>query len=369
MKLRTFMLAVVSLGLVPLLVVAGVVIWWAHEDERRAMERALLYHARALSVAVDREVAASLAGLTGLATSAALDSADLGKFYEEARLAREAHRRWLTVALVEPSGRQVLNLLRPLGSALPSAAGLEAFQRTLRMGEPQVSDLITDPTAGRRVIVVTMPLLRDGHIRHVLAAVMAPETFDSALAAAGIDDGSVGTIVDRNGIVVAATPGQEQRVGGPASAGFLSRARDREEAVFTGSIAEGSTAYTAVSRAPRSQLMGAIAVPSEQIEGPVRRSLWLLSAAAVGAFALSLGVAQLVGRRFSGRLRRLASAVDAFGRGETAPELPEFTLTELASVSRGLGDVMTLLQARRRSCGSRSSATGPRSSATRPGCA
>ena len=63
---------------------------------------------------------------------------------------------------MDPSGRQVLNLLRPLGSPLPSVDGLEAFQRTLRTGEPQVSDLVMDPTAGRRVIAVTLPLLREG---------------------------------------------------------------------------------------------------------------------------------------------------------------------------------------------------------------
>lgn len=93
MKLRTFLLAVVSLTLVLLLGVAGIAIWWAHQDERRDMERALLYHARSLTVTADREVEISLAGLKGLATSNDLDSADLRKFYEQARLAREAYRR------------------------------------------------------------------------------------------------------------------------------------------------------------------------------------------------------------------------------------------------------------------------------------
>jgi hypothetical protein len=56
------------------------------------------------------------------------------------------------------------------------------------------------PTAGRRVIAVTLPLLREGKIRHVLVAVMTPESFASVLAAAHIDGGVVGTIVDRQGV-------------------------------------------------------------------------------------------------------------------------------------------------------------------------
>lgn len=346
MKLRTFLLAVVGLTLVPMLGVAGIAIWWAHQDERRAMEQALLYHARSLTLAVDREVDTSLVGLKGLATSSDLDSADLRRFYEQARLAREAYRRWLTVALVEPSGRQLLNLLHPLGSPLPSVAGLETFQRTLRTGEPQVSDLVMGPTAGRRVIAVTLPLLRDGKIRHVLVAVLTPESFASVLAAAHIARGTVGTILDRNGIVVATTQGQEQQVGHPATAGFVASAREHEEMVFTGPTAEGATAYTAFSRAPRSQFTVGIAVPSEQLEGPLRRSLWLLLGGTVGALVLSLGLAHVAGRRFTGRLRRLMLALNAFGRGETVPELPQFRLAELKGVSGALGEAMELLQNR-----------------------
>jgi two-component system, sensor histidine kinase len=345
MKLRTFLLAVVGLTLVPMLGVAGVAIWWAHQDERRAMEQALLYQTRSLSVAVDREVETSLAGLRGLATSSDLDAADLRKLYDRARLAREAYPRWTTVALADPSGRQALNLLRPLGSLLPSVAGLEVFQRTVQTGEPQVSDLVTDPTAGRRVIVVTLPVLRDGKARHVLAAFMTPESFASALAAAQIAGGTVGTIVDRNGAVVATTHGPEQ-VGKPAPAGLISRARERDEAVFTGPAPEGSTVYTAFSRAPRSRFTVGIAVPGEQVEGPLRRSLGLLTAGAVGALVLSLGLATLAGRQFAGRLRRLRNAFSAFGRGETVPELPVFRLAELAGVSGALGEAMALMQTR-----------------------
>jgi hypothetical protein len=64
----------------------------------------------------------------------------------------------------------------------------------------------------------------------------------------------------------------------------------------------------------------------------LRRSLWLLSGGAVGAFALSLSLAHIAGRQFAGRLRRLRTAFEAFGRGETVPELPELRLAELSGL-------------------------------------
>ena len=345
LRLRTFLLAVVGLTLVPLLVVAGVAIWWAHRDERREMEQALLARARALTVAVDREVETSIAGLRGLATSDELDSADFRKFYDQARLAREANSRWLTVALVDRSGRQILNLLHPVGDALPSVAGFEAFQRTVRTGEPQVSDLVMGPTAGRWVVAVTLPVQRGGTLRYVLVAILTPESFASVLGAAQMPGGGVGTIVDRKGIVVANTR-DPKRVGQPAAAGFVSRAQRQEEAVLAGTALEKWDAYTAFSRAPRSQFAVAISVPVELLDGPLRRSLWLLSATAVAACALSLLLAMLAGRRFAKRLGALGDAFKAFSRGEAVPELPTFQLAEISGVTHALGEAMSLLQAR-----------------------
>lgn len=93
-------------------------------------------------------------------------------------------------------------------------------------------------------------------------------------------------------------------------------------------------------------LTAEVTVPSQQLEGPLRRSLWLLAGGAVGAFVLALGLAHLGGRRLAGRMRRLTSALNAFARGETVPELPEFTLDELAGVSAALREAMALLQTR-----------------------
>ena len=49
------------------------------------------------------------------------------------------------MALVEPSGQQVMNLLQPPGATLPNVIGLETIRRTVQTGEAQVSDLVTSP--------------------------------------------------------------------------------------------------------------------------------------------------------------------------------------------------------------------------------
>jgi PAS domain S-box-containing protein len=346
MRLRWYVLALVGLTLVPLALVATVVVWWAHRDERTDLEQGLLERARALAVAVDREVETSVAALEGLATANELDTGNLKPFYEQARRAKEMHARWLSVILIGPSGQQLLNLLRPLGTPLPSLADTEVFRRTLRTRTPEVSNLFMGPTAHRWLIAVNVPVLRDGTLRYVLSATLAPDGFASLLAAAQIPADSLGTIIDRRGIIVARTKDAEQRIGTPTDGQFIALARQQDEAVFPGRTLDGWNAYRAFSRAGRSQLAVAIAVPAERVDAPLRRSLWALSATAVAAFGVALGLAVLSGRRITRRMGALAHALTAFGRGATVPELPTFWVTEFRGVAHALGDAMSLLRAR-----------------------
>jgi PAS domain S-box-containing protein len=343
-RIKWFLLAVVSVTLLPLAAVAVLAIWLAHRDGREDLNQALLDRSRALAVAVDREIETSIAGLEALGTSSDLESADLRRFYEQARRVRDVHRHWLTVALIDPGGRQLFNLLRPLGSPLPSVADSELFQQTVRTLAPAVSDLLVGATSQRLRIAVNVPLLRDGKPRYILSAVMTPEGFSSILAASPVPAGSMVSIVDRRGVVVASTRDQDLRVGKPASASALPR--EQEEAVFAGRTLEGEGAYTAVSRAPRSQFAVGITVPAAQLEVPLWRALWLISGTTVAAFALALGLAVVAGRLVARRMGGLARALTAFGQGEEAPALPRFWMVEFQGMADSLASAMALLRAR-----------------------
>jgi len=346
MRLRWSILALMGIALVPLVLVAALVVWRAHRDERKNLEHGLLERARALAVGVDREVDICIAALEGLATADALDTGQLKPFYEQARRAKELHPWWLSVVLIDPSGRQLMNLLRPLETPLPSLAETEVFQRTLRTRAPEVSDLFMGPTAHRWLIAVNVPVLRDERLRYVLSATMAPDGFASLLAAAQIPADSLATIIDRQGIMVARTKDAEQRVGTPAEAAFVALTRQQDEAVFPGPTLDGWNAYRAFSRARRSQLAVAIAVPAELVDAPLRRSLWALAGTAGAAFGVSMGLAVLAGRRVSRRMGALAAALNAFGRGETGRELPTFWIAEFRGIAHALSDAMSLLRAR-----------------------
>lgn len=345
MKLRWYLLALISITLGPLALGAAFVVWRAHDEERHNIEQALRQRAQALAIAVDREVETCIATLEGLAMSDHLDAGDLPRFYAQARRAKDAHPHWLSVVLMDPTGRQLLNLLRPLGTSLPSMAGIEVFQRTVATGQPAVSELFMSPTAGRWLVAINVPVLRDGRLRYVLSAGVSPDGLAALLGPAQVPAGGIGVIVDRKGVVVAHSRDPD-RIGKAAPESKVDSGERTEQAVIRLRTGEGGDAYTAFSGAPRSQLTVGLAVPAEQVDAPLRRSLQRLLAAAVAVFGVSLGLAVAVTYRLTRRTAALGRALDAFGRGEPVPDLPRFWVNEFKGVTRALRDAMTLLQAR-----------------------
>src|SRR5712664_2656672 len=108
MVLRRHLMILTALTILPLLAFATWIVVKLHADERARAERALTDTARALSLAVDRELIALAAALESLAMSKALDTDDLRSFHHQAQTLRAKQPSWSTLLLAEPSGMQRL---------------------------------------------------------------------------------------------------------------------------------------------------------------------------------------------------------------------------------------------------------------------
>ena len=106
MKLRPHLVALVLVAVVPIVLFATVVVVLLWQTDRRGTEERLRNTARALALAVDREVVSAVSSLEILASSQRLDHGDVAGFYAEARRALESQRRhgWATIVLTSASG-------------------------------------------------------------------------------------------------------------------------------------------------------------------------------------------------------------------------------------------------------------------------
>jgi len=119
MKIRYFVIAIIAGTLLPLLILAAVTIVTLARQHEEYAERSMLDTTRALSLAVDRELIASIRALEVLAADDSLDSGDLERFYGQAARALKSFPKWETILLLDTTAQQLINLRRPFGVPLP----------------------------------------------------------------------------------------------------------------------------------------------------------------------------------------------------------------------------------------------------------
>ena len=343
MALRRHLVILAALTILPLLVFTTWTVLEMHREERARAERALTDTARALSLAVDGEIAAVVAALESLATSRDLDSGNLRAFHAQASALQARQAGWTTIALTEAGGAGVLNVLRPLGAPLPPIGGdPEDLRQVVTTGRPVVSDAFVGPLSGQWVIAIRVPVVKDARVRSVLSATVHTRELHDVLLGQRLPSAWIGTILDRKRVIIARTRGEEQFVGQPASARLLAASARASEGWYRGLTKEGTSTYSAFSRSPRTGLTVALGVPAALIEAPLARSLWRIAGSGVLVLVLGVAVAIFFARRIAGPITALSVAAQDIGRG-TVPRPAASAITEVNDLRQAMTEAARLV--------------------------
>lgn len=157
LKVRSYLVVLVLAALFPVVTFAAIAIVRLADLERATSEQAMREMARALSLAVDRELTGARSALLFLAVSPRLRSGDLESFHRQA--ADALTLRGASIVLAEPSGRERLNTARPFGAEGARAAGGDELEAVRTVGAscfhhlprsvvptpPRVSGLVDSP--------------------------------------------------------------------------------------------------------------------------------------------------------------------------------------------------------------------------------
>jgi signal transduction histidine kinase/CheY-like chemotaxis protein len=336
MALRRHLVILAALTILPLILFATWILLELHREARTGAERALTDTARALSLAMDREITAVTAALDSLATSRALLTGDLGTFYGQAAAVQGRHRGLTTIGLATGDGTHVLNLLQPLGAPLPPLSGDPAdLRRLAESGKPLVSEAYIPPLGGPRVISVRVPVLRDGALRYVLSAAVETATLRTILQEQQLPANWIGTVLDRNRIIIARTRGEEQFLGQAASGPLLEATARSHEGWYRGLTKEGTHTYSAFRRSSLTGLTVALGVPAELIDGPLQRSLWRIAGAGVVVLGVGIGIALFFARRIVRPITAISAAAGGIGRGVEPPAIGS-GITEVNELSASM---------------------------------
>jgi signal transduction histidine kinase len=346
LSLRWYLVIVVLGAMLPIVAFTTLVVVRLSTYERAAVERDLVETATALATDLDRSVRGTVSTLEALAQSRELDGGNLEAFYAEAQRVLPTQADWRAVILLAPSGQQLLNTLRPLGSSLPVANDPDSLRRVVETRQPAVGDLAQGRIDGKWAFPVRVPVVRDGNVKYVLTATLGAD------ALAGVirqerprQEEWSRALVDRRGVIGARTRAPEQYVGKSATAEFARQSALAEYGIFRDTTLDGADVYVAFARAPRSAWTAGIAVRAAVVDGPPRRQLAIIGGLGVAVLAVSGVGAFLFARRVARRIGEAATAAEAIVHGEQPPA-GESGVEEVARLEQALRQSADLLRRR-----------------------
>ncbi len=330
LSIRSHLILLVVAALLPVLVFAGIMFWQHVELQRATVDQGMRDTARALSLAVDREIGQVREVLETLAASPYLDSQDFKAFYELSSRAAKEHNN-SPIVLLDRSGQEITNTLRPFGVPLPSAVQHakeppaddidhlpqgtpETVQQVIDSGEPVVTDLFMGIVSKRPTVSIAVPVIRDGHVIYVLNMGIMPHNLTALLVEGKFPSDWYAVIVDKKGLIISRQPDPERFVGRP-----LTSLRDLvgyvDEGWGAGRTREGIDVYRSFVRSKYTGWTVSVGAPQASVDAPVSRSIRILGFGASALAFVAFGIAVILGKRISAPLISLARSAEAIQDG------------------------------------------------------
>ncbi len=348
-SLRTYLLVVILLATLP---IALLLVWKVGTDVRsgRHSATALLQQSAASAAqAAEQDLAASVDALTALSLVEWLQQGDVAALDKHLRETPLRRPQWRSVFLTDAVGRMLLDTASAANAPLPRHEETRTLVfRVLARGRPAVSDVSWLGAEGTQVVVVGVPVYRDGVVQHVLGARMSTATWLRLLDSMAVPETGYVALFDGEMHLVAlkqkaVASGAAKELGestylAGVTAAALQQVRGTQRVA---GLVDGKTVLAAWHRVGSTDWSASVGMASAPIDA-AERAILLSALTTMGAsLLLGLSLALLLAWRLAAPLRRLAQ-----GKGVLLAEpLPVLEIAQLR---------LALLAARQRDGAARS---------------
>lgn len=298
--------------------------------------------ARAVSLAVDREIESTIKRLEVLSNEESLRAERWAEFHRETARLVAVSDDWTNLLVFSDAGHALVNVAIPGGKPLPQYDVVEYVQSVIDEGRPTVSDLFVSPTTGKLVVHVAVPVVRPGQPTLVLSASLDIDGLDRlVLDQAGRSEG-IASIFDRNLRIVARSRSSDQYVGMQPAV----QLRDAMLAQTTGTgrvPMHDDDVYAAWTRSELTDWWLVFGVPSAPAEAALRSSLTMLGSVGLIVLLMTVFIALHISRRVAGIMAQATRSAMALAKGEPLPAM-ESGITELTEFGDALGRADRILK-------------------------
>jgi len=342
--LRSHLIMLVLAALLPLVLFSVYMILEFAREERRTTERGMRETARALALAMDREVGEVQAALGILALSRPLAAGDLEGFHRQCLDALQflPHDAWITLSDLQ--GQLLLNTRVPYGTPLPRKANIDAVRRVAATGRPSNSDLFVDAITQQPIVTLDIPVFRDGQVHAVLSLIHQAETLGRLFLEQRLPPGWTGGLNDGKQRIIATSREFVHFIGEPVTPRMAERSVAADEGWFPNSAKDGTPVYSAFSRVRATGWTVALLAPAAVVDAPRRQSLWLVVGGGLALSALAMGLAVGLSSRIAAPIKRLVAATQALSQGLPVAIDTSCAVQEVQEVGVAMHKAAVLLQ-------------------------
>lgn len=336
-------LAVLVVGcILPIALVSAFLIFNFYGHERTQLIQNATSRARTMASLVDRDFGNIKASLQALSTSPFLANDDLGGFHTQAVEAlRDMQAE--SIVVLGPTGRLLLSTSRKFEVALPKLVNPPELMQFLQSGKAGVSDLFVGPLSGRLILLISLPVKRNGVTVYTLNATLAPAQLMSVLTEQRLPDSWRGAIIDTTGRAAARTHEMNKFFGKKVAPDLLLRMSIAAEDAFESTTLEGIPVSTVYSRSPLTGWTVALGLPLEELTAGLRRTLAWLIVVTFAALVMGLALSWIIGGRIANSITELTKKTIALGSGAQLT-IPNLHFREVNELRQAMLDAAAHLQ-------------------------
>lgn len=334
-SLRTSLLMLVLVCVLPGVALCSYLLYANYRLEKEKIASQTEVLAGQILVELDRELVAMESGLHVLATAEALKNGELQRFHQMARAALKSQTAYNYV-LIDRQGRQLINTLRPYGSALPKAGNPPQLAEIFNSGKTVLTDLFEGPLTGQPIIAMGVPVHdKNGEIIYTLNVGLLPDQLSDFLKRQPLPNGWLAAIVDGSGTIIGRSREAERFVGQKAVPELRAHLKTSKRGSLSAVTKEGIPVSTAYARSALWNWSIATGAPKSLIDTEMFRMFAGLVAAALFFIIIGSWLAARITRRVVSSVHYLNDAALALRNGKPLT-LPKVQLYEAEAVGHAI---------------------------------
>jgi len=338
-SIRSKLLTLVLVSALPILISYAAFVRDAGQREALHVARDAATVTRALSAALDRELASAETAARVAAAWPTLAPATLAQFHAQARQLLRPDFAASNFVLSGPGGRTLLDTRLPFGSAAAETPNRTSIEIVLRQGSARTSSLYRPAPGLPFVFSSDVPVWRDGKVAYVLSSQAGLTRIADLLGAQQLPPGWVAQVVDHQGLVVARNVAGATYVGTPVNGVLASNAAALPEgASMLPEDGDGVPRHVAWKRSNAHGWLVTVSYPDDAARELLGDTLPATVAASGALLGLGLLLAWTVGGTIARSVQGLVEPAAALGRGLQLAPAPG-TIRETVAVAEALQEV------------------------------